>query len=153
MSPEFDIEQSVIIEARPESIHPYVNDLKEWPKWMLWKEMGLDNVVDYGDISKGVGASQVWQGPGGGGRLYITVSSPLNGIAYDEFLGKNSNPYICAIEYEVLDSGSTRVTWRIHGEVETSAFAGYKAVIVKLMIRDIYKNGLLKLKLLVEKPH
>ena len=59
----------------------------------------------------------------------------------------------CAIEYKMLDSDSTRVTWRVHGEVEMSLVGGYIAMAVKFMIRDMYRNGLLKLKIVVEDTH
>ncbi len=153
LSPEFNLEQSVIIKASPEKIHAYVSDLKQWPKWTPWQELEPGTIISLGNVTKGVGASQTWQSPRGNGRLYITVSSPFNGIAYDEFLGKNSNPYICAIEYKMLDSDSTRVTWRVHGEVEMSLVGGYIAMAVKFMIRDMYRNGLLKLKIVVEDTH
>ena len=150
LSPEFDFEKSIIIKSSPDKIHPYVNDLKLWTKWSPWQEIEPGKVITYGNVTKGIGASQTWKGPTSNGRLYITVSSPSNGIAYDEFLGNNKNPYICAIEYKLLESGSTKVTWRIHGEVEMSMLGGYTALIVKSMFSDMYKKGLLKLKWIVE---
>lgn len=150
LSAEFDVEQSVVIKARPESIHAYVSDLKQWPRWAPWKEMEPDLVVRYGNVTKGVGASQSWQGKRGNGRIHITVSSPTNGIAYDVFFGEDSNPSISAIEYKELDADSTLVTWRIHGEIEFPVAGGYIAMVVKASTRDMYQHGLLKLKTVVE---
>lgn len=150
LSPEFNVEQSVVIKARPENIHTYVSDLKQWPRWTPWKAMAPDMVIRYGNVTKGVGASQSWQGKGGNGRIHITVSSPTNGIAYDVFFGEDSNPSISAIEYKELGADSTRVTWRTHGEIELPVAGGYIAMIVKVTTRNMYQKGLLKLKTVVE---
>lgn len=150
LSPEFDAEQSILIKTRPENIHPYVNDLKQWPKWTPWQEMDPDMLVRYGNVTKGIGASQSWQGKGGSGRLHITASSPYNGIAFDVFFGEADTPSISAIEYKELGTDLTRVTWRLHGEIELPVLGGYIALLVRAMTRDMYRKGLIKLKTVVE---
>lgn len=147
---EFNVEQSIEIKARPENIHAYVSDLKQWPKWSPWKEKDAKVVIHYGNVTKGVGASQWWQGKGGKGRIHITVSSPRNGIAYDLFFSNAKTPSISAIEYKEIDADLTRVTWRIHGEIERPVFGGYIAVMVRFMTRARYQKGLARLKTLVE---
>lgn len=148
LSPEFNVEQSIVIQAGPEAIHPYVNDLKHWQKWTPWRE--ADRGVRYGDLTQGVGASQSWRGRRGSGHLHITASSPVNGIAYDVFFGNDTVPAISAIEYTRLDNGSTRVSWRIHGEVDMPVLGGYFAIMAASMIRDRYQTGLARLKSVVE---
>lgn len=150
LSPEFNVEQSVIIQAETDAIHPYVNDLKQWPKWTPWQELEPDTVIRYGNLTQGVGASQSWQGRSGSGRLHITASSPSNGIAYDTFFGDNTVPSISVIEYHRHDYGSTRLVWRMHGEVDMPLIGGVFALMVKSMTNDMYRKGLLKLKTLVE---
>ena len=153
LSPEYDVEQSILISSRPENIHPYVNDLQQWPRWTPWQEMDPDTKITYGKLTSGIGASQSWQGKGGSGHLYITASSPYSGIAYDVFFGKDDTPSISTIEYKELGTDLSRVTWRLHGEMELPIVGGYIAILVSAMLRDMYKEGLLKLKLVVEKAN
>lgn len=150
LSPEYNVEQSILIKTRPENIHSYVNDLKQWPRWTPWQEMDPGIKIRYGNVTKGIGASQSWQGKGGRGHLHITASSPYNGIAYDVFFGEADTPSISAIEYKELDIDSTRVTWRLHGEIDLPVLGGYIAILVRAMTRDMYKKGLYKLKTVVE---
>lgn len=150
MSPEFKVEQSIVIQASPEAIHPYVNDLKQWQKWSPWQELEPDTVTRYGDLTQGVGASQSWQGKGGSGHLHITASSVGNGIAYDVFFGDDTVPSISAIEYKIIDSNSTRVSWSFSGEVDMPVLGGFYALLIRSMSNDMYGKGLTKLKALVE---
>ena len=150
LSPEYKIEQSIIIQARPAAIHPYVNNLKQWPKWMPWQELEPDTVTRYGDLTQGVGASQSWQGRGGNGHLHITASSPDNGIAYDVFFGDETTPSISAVQYKVLDGNSTQVSWSFSGEVHVPIVGGLFALLVTSMSNDMYRKGLQKLKTVVE---
>lgn len=148
---EFAVEQAIIIKANPEAIHPFVDDLKQWPRWAPWKEPDPEVVTRYGDLTRGIGASQSWRGKGGSGRLHITASSPDNGIAYDVFFENDTDPSISAIEYERLGKDSTRVIWRIRGEISAPVIGGYIALIVTAITNDMYRKGLLSLKSLVEK--
>ena len=150
LSHEFEVEESILLNAAPADIHPYVNDLKQWPKWTPWKELEPDVIVRYGNVTHGVGASQSWRGSGGNGHLHITASSPDNGIAYDIFFDEDTTPSISAIEYKPLGNGVTRVSWRIHGEIEVPVVGGYVALFVRYFTGSIYQKGLLKLKAVVE---
>lgn len=148
---EFKAEQSIVIKADPAAIHPYVNDLKRWPKWTAWKEQDPGVVIRYGKVTSGVGASQVWQGRHGKGHLHITASSPDNGIAYDIFFGNDTNPSISAIEYQHLGKDSSRVIWRLRGEIDVPVIGGYIALVVAAMTDKTYHKGLVRLKNLIEK--
>ena len=150
LPPEFELEQSLVIRAKPENIHRYVSDLKQWPKWSPWKEMVPDKAIRYGNVTMGVGASQTWRGKSDRGRLHITASSPQNGIAYDIYVGESSNPSISAIEYKKNSEDSTIVTWRIHREINAPVLGGYLALFVKFKTQDMYQKGLSKLKSVVE---
>ena len=151
ISPEFNVEQSVVIQARPVDIHPYVDDLKQWPKWTPWQAIEPDIKIRYGNVTRGIGASQSWQGKGGSGHLNITASAPDNGIAYDIYFDKEEIPSIGAIEYQLLDNNMTRVTWRMHGEIEFPLLGGYIALITTMITADMFNKGLLRLKAVVER--
>ena len=148
---EFDVEHSVVINAGTERIHPYVDDLRQWPKWTPWQEMEPEMTLRYGNVTRGVGASQSWHSKNSHGRLIITASSPNNGIAYDIFFDNDTTPSISAIEYKVNNTGSTLVTWRLHGDINLPVLGGYVAIFVSTITRDMYRTGLQNLKVLVEK--
>lgn len=147
---EFDVEQSIVINAGTASIHPYVNDLKQWPRWTPWEKSGRDTIIKYGNVTRGIGASQSWRGSDGNGHLHITASSPKNGIAYDIFFGDDSIPSISAIEYTALGIGKTRLTWRMHGGIDVPIIGSYIAWLISYKVDKMYQTGLRKLKGLVE---
>ncbi len=150
LPPEYKVEQSITIQASPAAIHRYVNDLKQWPKWTPWQELEPDSVIRYGDLTQGIGASQSWKGRGGSGHLHITASSPDNGIAYDIFFRDDTTPSISAVQYNVIDSNSTQVSWSFSGEVKMPIIGGIYAMLVSSMSKDMYQKGLEKLKAVVE---
>ena len=153
MTNEFEVEQSVDITAQTPFIHQYVNDLKQWPRWSPWQEDRSAMRIIYGKVTSGVGASQSWQGAEGSGRLNVTASSVENGIAYDVYFETDTTPSISALEYHPLNNQSTRVTWRLHGEIEMPVIGGYIALFIENRTSAMFQTGLYNLKLLVEKDH
>ena len=153
LTKEFEVEQSIEIKADANLIHLYVNDLKQWPKWTPWHARNQDLKITYGNVTRGVGATQSWKSKQGNGRLKITVSSPANGIAYDIYFENNQTPSISAIQYQSIADELTRVTWRIHGEVDVPIIGSYIAMFVEHITSDMYQTGLQNIKLIVEKKN
>ncbi len=80
---DVNVRRSIEINATPEQIHYYVDNLEQWPKWGPWATMDPTMKTTIGEIKSGVGASQSWKGEGGNGSLKITSSSPEKGVAYE----------------------------------------------------------------------
>ena len=97
---EYTVSRSVVIDATPQQIHPYLNDLNNWPLWSPWVENDPTLKVTVGDIASGVGASQSWVGKDGDGSLVFTESSIQEGIDYD--LAFNQGQFQCKGIFEYL---------------------------------------------------
>lgn len=147
---EFKVGKSIVIKAPPQAIHTYVEDLRRWPEWTPWSDADPSVKIEYGDISRGKGASQTWRASDGGGRLTITQSSPRTGIEYDLYFNEDASRNIAAMRYEVVAEG-TRVTWTMQGKMDIPVLGGYLSMLIGPMTGGMFDRGLAKLKALVER--
>lgn len=148
---QYSVERSIVINAPPEKVNSYLEDLKKWDKWAPWKEEDPSIVVTLGEKTSGVGASQSWVGGSGTGALTITESLPDSGIKYDLLF--DGGTYECrgSIKYYGLKDGNTRVTWAMSGDMGKSLTSGYFALLMDTMVGNMFEKGLKNLKNVVEK--
>lgn len=144
----YNVEESVVINAKPSKIHELVGDLKRWDDWAPWKEMDPSVQVTFGRETKGVGASQTWTGKDGVGFLQFTAADEDKGIEYD--MKFDECPAKGAMRYERMGDG-TKVTWSMSGDVDMPVIGGYFALLMPRMIGPDFQKGLEKLKTQVEK--
>lgn len=148
---DYSIERSVTIQAKSDQIHPFVEDLKEWPKWMPWWEIDPTIESTYGDITKGVGATSTWMSAeDGGGDCIITASDPKTGATYDmNFVkGEEKMPSKSWVSY-TADGEGTKVTWKMEGKFD-GMMGGLLNAFFKSTIPTYFDQGLGKLKTLAE---
>ena len=148
---KYAVERSVVIDATPEKIHGYVEDLKKWDEWAPWKGEAPSIVVTLGEKTSGVGASQSWVGDSGTGALTITKSSPENGIEYDLLFDGGRYECKSSMKYSRLPDGGTKVTWKMSGDMGRSLTGGYFAILMGSMVGSIFEKGLSNLKSTVER--
>jgi hypothetical protein len=144
----YNVEESVVINAKPSRIHDLVGDLKRWDDWTPWKEMDPSVQVTFGKETKGAHASQTWTSKEGVGFLQFTASDEDKGIEYDMKL--DEMPAKGAIRYERLGDG-TKVTWSMSGDMEMPVIGGYFALLMPRMVGGAFEKGLTKLKAQAEK--
>jgi hypothetical protein len=145
---DYNVEESVVIDAKPSDVHDLVGDLRRWDDWMPWKEMDPTIQVTYGAETKGVGASQTWTGKDGTGFIRITASDEDKGIEYD--MKMDEMPAKGAIRYERVGD-STKVTWSMSGDIDKPVIGGYFALLMPRMMGGSFEKGLKKLESQVEK--
>ena len=146
---EYTVSRSIVIDATPRQIHPYLNNLNNWPKWSPWVENDPTLKVTVGDKSSGVGASQSWVGKDGDGSLVITESSVKEGIDYD--LEFNQGQFKCKGIFEYIPEGqNTDVIWEMRGKVDTPVLGGYFAAKMDSWVGPEFEKGLQNLKKVVE---
>ena len=151
---EYEIEESVAIQATPAQVHAHLEDLEKWPAWAPWVEADPTIVTTYGTTTVGVGASQTWTSESGDGELELTQCDPATGIAYDmAFIsGDTRAPAAAAMSYSA-SGDTTTVTWTMSGdmgEFMPPVVAGLMTPIMKSSIGSMFAQGLDKLKLVVE---
>ncbi len=146
---DYTVSRSVVIDASSQQIHPYLNNLNNWPKWSPWAENDPTLKVTVGDISSGVGASQSWVGKDGDGSLVITGSNPQKGLDYD--LEFNQGQFQCKSDFEYVPDGqNTQVVWEMKGRVDTPVLGGYFAAKMDSWVGAEFYKGLQNLKKAVE---
>ena len=144
-----NVQRQVTINAAPEAIHPFVEDLNQWPQWTPWSTMDPTMKTSIGKISKGVGASQSWVGESGSGALTITQSSIEEGVVYNLTFEGDSAVYTSGMTYQ-WDGASTTVTWYMRGAMEPIIIGNYFAQLMDKLVGPTYEDGLKQLKSLVE---
>lgn len=111
------VEQSIIINAPPASVHRFVSDLGYWSEWAQWNKAELDPQNRLGNPSAGVGGTLTWFGRGGkaSGEVRITQSDPAHGVAF-ESRAPDGDASTAQIVY-VPRPGVTEVIWRDEGRL------------------------------------
>lgn len=144
------VEQSVVIDAPPERIHPFVDDLKHWQEWSPWTK-SLDPAVRhlFEGEPNGVGARWTWMGPKmGQGTIEIVESSPTTGITLVETIEAATPNARATIRYSAEGPG-TRVTWTDEGTLPIVVGGLFRGT-VEAQLSAFLSRGLEKLKATVE---
>lgn len=150
LTKEFSVKREILVDAPASSIHKYVSDLKQWPKWTPWQSEDPTIKTELGEVTQGAGATQSWSGSAGEGELVITKSNSEYGINYElSFVGDKQKSF-CVISYE-RKNGLTEVTWTMDGESDrTKLLPGFRTLLLDAMVGEMFTNGLKNLKSVVE---
>jgi hypothetical protein len=150
----FRVERSIVVQAPPEKITPYLSDLKKWPSWSPWEKVDPDMKREYSGAESGVGARYAWDGDSnvGAGRIEIKDStSHFVGFSL-EFL----RPMECTNQADFTmtpDGDGTKVSWAMYGE---NTFMGKVVQVfcdMDAMCGPQFEEGLTNLKNLAEKSN
>ncbi len=152
---EYELSESMVIDAQPGTIHAMVGNLERWPDWMPWHDMDPTIKTTLGDKSAGVGASQSWTGKDGDGEVTFTKSDPSSGVEYDMAMiwDESRAESSAKIAYRNV-AGGTEVTWSMAGDMSGAmppVVGGYMTLVMKPSIKSAFRDGLTKLKNQVEK--
>ena len=146
---DVNVRRSIEINATPEQIHYYVDNLEQWPKWGPWATMDPTMKTTIGEIKSGVGASQSWKGEGGNGSLKITSSSPEKGVVYDMSFDGDPGVYQAGLSYQ-KQGDSVLVTWYMTGEMQPIIIGNYFSLLMDSLVGGSFEQGLSALKQTVE---
>ena len=87
----WEVEVHTTIDAAPEEIHPFIEDLRQWPEWTAW---GDEFSFTFEGAEKGVGAIATSTGGGSNVRWEITASDPQKGVWFDELLEGTTREHV-----------------------------------------------------------
>ena len=60
---QYHVERGVVIDAPPEAVFPFVNQVKLWPAWIAWTAAKDPTLVNtFSGPESGVGATLSWEG-------------------------------------------------------------------------------------------
>jgi uncharacterized protein YndB with AHSA1/START domain len=144
------ISRTVLIQASPEVLFPYINNGRIIQEWNVFIEGDPQVKVTYAGPVEGVGAQWIWEGTkAGAGQATIITSEPNKNVQLRldfkrPFKVTNYGEY--ALEVKGTE---TEVRWTIN---ETALIPRVLSNFINLekMIGAIFEKGLLRLKTLVE---
>lgn len=143
------VQRTVLINAQPDAVHVYVDDLGKWPEWGPWLEEDPTIKTTLGPITAGAGASQTWVGDSGTGALTLISSEPGSGVKYGLSFDDGAFTSVAEIQYKVRGD-ATEVVWIMTGDVGSNLFERYFAVGMDSMVGPMFEQGLQNLKVTVE---
>ena len=153
MSPVQSIERSIEIEAYPEDVFPFINNLQSYSQWSPLYAQIADAQIVYGGADAGNGQTMAWQGSGGDypfGSQEIIQSQPGEFVQLKINLSGRAATATHAIL--PLDDGSG-VTVLAKSEIELGGFPYLDRVRTKLRqgwFDDQFDQSLIRLKTISE---
>lgn len=144
-------ERSIVIQAPPEKIHPWVDSPAKWKEWFDFSGMG-EFAVSVTGPERGVGATYTWASPASNGRLVIAESDPATGVRIDEAIESETTNAHAAILYSRVEGGGTRVTWSDAGDPDAlpPVIGGWFSGMIGGSLDVAFEKGLANLKAKVE---
>jgi hypothetical protein len=151
MPSEWHVERSIVINATPEAIFPWLNDLRKWPEWTPWNEQKDSTFKrSFAGPERGIGASMLWRAETwGNGRIGITSSVPYEKVSYDLFFDDSMTPSKGALTL-VPQATGTMVTWTDDGDMGANIFGRFALDDVDTTVGQDFEAGLSDLKSKVE---
>ena len=146
---EYGMHRSIVINASPENVFPYVNNLEKNQKWSPWNEEDPTMKETIGEIKEGLGATSSWESENSGsGSMKISESVPYSLIVTDLDFGEMGTA-TAKWTFEAVENG-TKATWFLNGEA--TDFGGkFFGFMIDQFLGPPYEKGLKNLKTLVEK--
>jgi len=151
LPPDYHVQRSLLIKATPQTIFPYLNDLRRWPDWTAWNTNREPSLVYMpSSPSSGVGAVQSWTAKSGSGSIKLTASDPNEGVDYE--LNFNEGRFISTgqIRFVVKPDG-TLVVWRSNGKLGGNPVARYLGLLMDKWMGSDFEIGLQNLRVKAEK--
>jgi uncharacterized protein YndB with AHSA1/START domain len=132
------VTRTVELDAPPEQVFPYVNELEGWDRWTPWDHV---EATPSGPPA-GPGAARHWDDPQWGqGEWTLTESDPPHRVAYEVRVEGGSLRTQGEIRLTRLGSARTRVEWTESGDFGWNPFLGYMALgMDRMQGREMEKN-------------
>ena len=148
----FRVQRTASMNAPPEKIFPYLNELKRWREWSPYEARDPDMKRAYTGPESGRGAAYEWDGNNnvGKGRMEITEAAPSKVVIKLDFIKPFEGHNTAELTLQPKD-GQTIVTWAMYGPSPfMSKLIGTFMDMDDMIGRD-FAAGLTKLKTIVEK--
>ena len=144
----FKVERSVVINAKPEVLYPYVASLKDgWTQWNPFAEQDPGMVISYSGPDTGVGATSSWVSKKmGEGTQTITKADTATGVETTLAFDHGQYQMQGVIAFAPVDGG-TKVTWTSGGDWgKQHLMFRYMGLMMNKMMGKTFEKGLQNLK-------
>ena len=151
MADTFRIARSATIAAPPARVAPYIQDFHAWEKWSPYEKLDPKMKKTFSGAERGVGATYAWEGnsKAGAGRMTIAAATPQKISIALHFTKPMRSENTAEFTLEP-DGAGTRVTWTMIGPKNLMMKLMGIFMNMDKMIGEAFKEGLEKLKELVE---
>jgi hypothetical protein len=149
----FEVRRTVVVNAAPDKIFPYINDFKRWMVWSPYENKDPAMQRTYSSTTGGKGATYAWNGDnnvGSGSMEIMDAPQPSRVTIKLDFTKPFEAHNIADFRLEPANGG-TQVTWSMSGP--TPFFGKILHVFIdmdKMVGRD-FEAGLANLKAVAEK--
>ncbi len=147
---DVSVSREALINAPPDKVFAYLNDLKKFDEWSPWSKGDPDMKQTYTGPSAGVGQKVAWQSNEyGSGSQEIVASEPGKLVRTALDFGDQGTAD-AAFKLEGFDGG-TRITWEFHTDLGNNPMGRWMGLMFETWIGADYEAGLASLKELAEK--
>jgi hypothetical protein len=149
LSSKLRIDRSIEIQGSAASLHGYLADLNQYPKWNPFSENDPGSTAQV--TGTGVGSTLAWKGEKTGeGKMTITQLQPSQSVELKlEFFKPMAGVALIEWKTEPLDANKTRMTWSM--DEDLPYFQRYFGLLMKGAMGKTFEKGLSNLKRQVEK--
>lgn len=151
-SDEFHVSRSIEIQAKPEVVFDYVNDLHQSNEWSPWTKLDPQMEATYEGAQAGIGAVYKWSGNKevGEGMMTITKSRFPQSVELHLQFFKPFKAENTALFNLAPKGDGTLITWIMSGKKNFVAKAMGLFMNCDKMVGDQFEKGLADLKNMVE---
>ena len=139
---KYHVGRTAVIKASPETIYPWLAQLRKWPEWTAWNTDRDPTLVNtYTGPAEGDGAEMSWTAKAlGNGTLKLTAADPKTGVKYE--LNFEGGKFLSTGGVTMAPAeGGTRVTFYNEGEFGANPVRRYFGPMMdKFMGGDFEKN-------------
>lgn len=148
---EVPVIRSIVIDAPPEEIFPYVNSLQRAAEWSPWLGIDPDVELTYSGPDEGVGNSLSWVSDHpnvGSGQQEITASEPNERVVSSLDFGDMG---LATAQFTLeRDGDGTKVVWGLLADMGMNPIGRWMGLMMDGWVGPDYEKGLANLKALVE---
>lgn len=147
------VERSIMIEAQPAEIFPYVNNYRKFYEWSPWALDAPDTEYTFSGPEEGVGAKVTWHSKDeedGSGSHEIIESTPNEKVVIALILDDEGTAHV-QTSFRLQPEGTgTKVIWSYDTAETGNPFARWFFLLLDMQASADHKEGLERLKEKVE---
>ncbi len=139
------VERAAGLPASPEAVWAHIGTLERWRDWEPWSLGDPSVIYTFEGPAEGVGATLIWSGEGGGGRMSVTSSEPPHrlvlALSFDDGEKQATNRFVLT----PIESG-TRVIWSHEADMGAGPFGRYVGLMMDGAVGPWFERGLGRLR-------
>lgn len=145
------VDRSIVINAKPEVIFPYINNQKNGEQWSPWLSRDPEAKVTYSGPDAGVGSKMEWASDHKGvGNGSATIIKSTENQSIETALDFGSEGAATAFFTLSPEGEGTNVTWGFTTDMGMNPMGRWMGLMMDKWVGGDYEQGLNNLKTLIE---